>query len=284
MSVSHFLHFGYCVKSNNVKPKQDKGCDDRSAKVLDAVDANIAVLNSEGVIVSTNKGWRQFASNNRRVDGTLPMQTEVGANYLTACSAASGYASENAMLVYEGIRAILDGKKRHFSHEYPCHSPDRQRWFLMKVKSLPQTRPREVVVTHIDITDRHIAESGLLNKQRELNTALLDLQVMAEKIQKSLSGSILPGANDLLLTTSSQPEPGSNLIDSLSKREIDVLSGLVRGERNLTIASRLQLSPKSVSTYRARIFEKLKVDSTAQLLRLVSSTSALEYLCAQRSS
>ena len=106
---------------------------DRALRVLDAVDANIAVLDSEGCIISTNKGWRNFSASNRQLDGSLPRHVAVGANYLAACSEAVGDASENAMLVYEGIRAVIDGRKRQFAHEYPCHSPDRQRWFLMKV-------------------------------------------------------------------------------------------------------------------------------------------------------
>jgi DNA-binding NarL/FixJ family response regulator len=57
---------------------------------------------------------------------------------------------------------------------------------------------------------------------------------------------------------------------SLSKREMEVLSGIVRGERNSAIASRLKLSRKSISTYRSRIFEKLKVDSNAQLVALMA--------------
>lgn len=49
--------------------------------------------------------------------------------------------------------------------------------------------------------------------------------------------------------------------------------GLVRGERNSEIASRLRLSRKSI-TYRSRIFEKLKVESNAELVSLISRASA----------
>ena len=64
-------------------------------------------------------------------------------------------------------------------------------------------------------------------------------------------------------------------MDSLSKREMDVLSGLVRGERNSAIATRLSLSRKSVSTYRSRIFEKLGVDNNVELVTLVSRIGGL---------
>ena len=79
----------------------------RALRVLDAVDANIAVLDSEGCIVSTNKGWRSFSASNCHLDGSLPRQVAVGANYLKVCSEAVGESSENAMRVFEGIRAVI---------------------------------------------------------------------------------------------------------------------------------------------------------------------------------
>jgi len=264
------------LKTVHQQAKQNSAADDRSAKVLDAIDANIAVLDSAGFIISINKGWREFAGSNPLLDGSHPRQVAIGANYLDACSAAKGNASENAMLVHDGIRAVIDGRKRDFSHEYPCHSPDKQRWFLMKVKPLPRSKPREVVVTHIDITDRHLAETKLLNKQRELNTALLQLQEMTEKIKVSLGGQQLAVFPNLSYGQQNQPQGESDLVKSLSRREMEVLAGLVRGERNSAIASRLQLSRKSITTYRSRIFEKLKVENNVQLVAIISRTGALK--------
>ena len=239
-------------------------------RVLDAIDANIVVLDSNGLIVSTNKGWRNFAANNLLADGSLPRQVEVGANYLDVCSGADGDSSDNAMRVFEGIKAVLDGKKKAFSHEYPCHSPDQQRWFLMKVKALPRSSPREVVVIHIDITDRYLAELQLRNKQQEFNMALLQLQELAERIKHSLGPKSYSIAPNALISLQPNNQNQSDLLKSLSARELEVLSGLVRGERNSAIAARLQLSRKSISTYRSRIFDKLKVDSNAQLVALIS--------------
>lgn len=261
---------GYFMKAEGRNTKPRAGNIDRSARVLDAIDANIAVLDKQGFIVSTNKGWNTFAANNRLSDGSLPRQIEVGANYLSVCSGATGESSENAMLVHEGIRAVLDGRKKGFIHEYPCHSPDQQRWFLMTVKPLLRSKPREAVVTHIDITDRRLAEIRLRNKQQELSTALLQLQEMAERIKALLGGMPSPS-----FTVINPPQEVSERLKSLSRRELEVLSGLVRGERNSAIAARLELSRKSVSTYRSRIFEKLKVENNAQLMAIISRTGAL---------
>jgi DNA-binding NarL/FixJ family response regulator len=53
----------------------------------------------------------------------------------------------------------------------------------------------------------------------------------------------------------------------LSKREYEVFSFLVDGMRPKDIAKMLQISPKTVDTYRANIMRKLEVDGIAGLVR-----------------
>jgi DNA-binding CsgD family transcriptional regulator len=260
------------VKTVSQQRKPASADGDRFARILDAIDANIAVLDSAGFILGINKGWSEFAASNPLSDGSLPRQVEIGANYLQTCATATGEASENAQLVYEGIQAVIAGNKRSFSHEYPCHSPKKKRWFLMKVKPIARSKPREVVVTHLDITDRYVAEMRLVAKQQELNAALWQLQDMAEKIKASLGGRQFSVPAPAPLSLNDHQLAESERMKSLSNREMEVLSGLVRGERNSAIASRLNLSRKSISTYRARIFEKLKVNSNVQLVALMAGS------------
>lgn len=51
----------------------------------------------------------------------------------------------------------------------------------------------------------------------------------------------------------------------LSEREFQVMSGMARGVPPATIADVLGLSVKTVSTYRARILEKLRMRSNAEV-------------------
>lgn len=51
----------------------------------------------------------------------------------------------------------------------------------------------------------------------------------------------------------------------LSAREFEVMTAIAGGESPALIANRLGLSVKTVSTYRARILEKLKMRSNAEL-------------------
>jgi DNA-binding NarL/FixJ family response regulator len=54
--------------------------------------------------------------------------------------------------------------------------------------------------------------------------------------------------------------------DALSEREREVLQLIAEGHSNKETASLLSISPATVETHRARIFEKLGVHNTAELV------------------
>ncbi len=64
--------------------------------------------------------------------------------------------------------------------------------------------------------------------------------------------------------------PGSDKspFDSLSQRELQVMLMVTQGQKIQEIADKLCLSPKTVSTYRYRLFEKLDVKSDVELTHL----------------
>ncbi len=64
--------------------------------------------------------------------------------------------------------------------------------------------------------------------------------------------------------------------DALSEREMQVLMMFVRGNKVREISKMLNLSPKTVSTYRYRVFEKLGVKNDAELTRLAMRHGVLE--------
>jgi DNA-binding NarL/FixJ family response regulator len=53
----------------------------------------------------------------------------------------------------------------------------------------------------------------------------------------------------------------------LSPRELDVLRLFAEGNKIVQIAAALSLSPKTVSTYRERLLDKLKLHTTSDLIR-----------------
>ena len=92
--------------------------------LIDSLPAHIAVLNRQGIIVSVNNGWRQFADANALGDP----EYGVGRSYLAVCHAALENDAEDARGIGLGIAAVLEGTAASFTTEYPCHAPSADRW------------------------------------------------------------------------------------------------------------------------------------------------------------
>ncbi len=126
--------------------------------VLDSLSDNIAVLDERGVILAVNRAWSQFALDNGAPQSVIDA---IGVNYFSVCrQAIHGPFSEGAVNAVAGINAVLVGEQSEFRMEYPCHSPDEQRWFLMHVTAL-QDSSIHAVVRHLNITTRKLAELAL---------------------------------------------------------------------------------------------------------------------------
>ena len=137
--------------------------------ILNSVAAEIVVVDRSGVIRAANERWRSFSLENGVEPGKPVRNTEVGGNYLVACAADSDSVSPHGgMNAGNGIRAVLDGALPSFSLEYPCHSPQRKRWFSMVVMPLGQDARDGVAITHTDISALKLAEQALSENEAHL--------------------------------------------------------------------------------------------------------------------
>lgn len=103
--------------------------------------------------------------------------------------------------------------------------------------------------------------AGFLTKDRtsdELAAAIRTVAQGRRYITPTLAGALL----DAMEVGAGRPAH-----ETLSQREFEVLVMLGQGLSVKRIAHRLDLSGKTVSTYRSRLLEKLGVDSTANLIR-----------------
>jgi len=161
--------------------------------VLDSLTAHVCVLGRDGAILQTNEAWKDFARGNAHpafVGG------EVGQNYLDACRRAIADGQSEAPAILKGMTAVMAGREPSFSHEYACHSPEEERWFLMRVSPLKEPslkepslkepslkEPQGVVVSHTDISRR--VKMGL-----ELEHQLFLLGHKQEELE-SLTGKLI---------------------------------------------------------------------------------------------
>lgn len=116
-----------------------------------------------------------------------------------------------------------------------------------------------------------------------------EVQIASRAIKAGASGYVTKDSEpELLLEAIRRVARGSNFIDpllatrlvfdnsqpnretphtSLSNREYQVFLALVSGRSLIDIAGDLKLSPKTVSTHKLRLMQKLGVDSVSELVR-----------------
>ncbi|MGB6019778.1 MAG: response regulator transcription factor [Sulfurimonadaceae bacterium] len=114
--------------------------------------------------------------------------------------------------------------------------------------------------------------SGYLNKtviSSELIKAILKITEGKKYISESLAENLAYGF--------SLEKSSKNPVELLSKREFEILALIASGQAYKEIASKLNLSPKTVSTYRTRILEKLNLSNTSQLLRFAYEQDITNY-------
>ncbi|XZE19601.1 PAS domain-containing sensor histidine kinase [Pirellulaceae bacterium SH449] len=124
---------------------------------LDAVPAQIAVLNKDGVINLTNQAWKDFA-----ITANLTWrQVAEGANYLLACEHAEGLSATEARDIARGIRQVISGECAEFMVKYECVSDGSTRWFLCRGRGYGDQGSERIILVHTDITVLEQAELQL---------------------------------------------------------------------------------------------------------------------------
>ncbi|MBF8778294.1 response regulator transcription factor [Pseudomonas fulva] len=133
------------------------------------------------------------------------------------------------------------------------------------IKRLKQMEPppRIMVLTGqpADLYVRRCLDAGIaafVNKDEDLDAVVFAFKALLKGYstfpQMSVNSNTLESENDRLA--------------SLSNREVEVLRRLARGENNKHIGERMNLSAKTISTYRGRIMDKLKTESLVEMVDL----------------
>jgi two-component system invasion response regulator UvrY len=136
---------------------------------------------------------------------------------------------------------------------------------LRQVKAI-QPRARSLVLTAHPEADYAVrvlraGAAGYLTKDRSL-------EQLVEAIRQVYRGGmyVSPSLGEALAARLGgvEREPAHG---ALSDREFEVLKGLAEGETLKSIAGRMALSPKTVTTYRTRVLQKLGLRGNAELVR-----------------
>jgi DNA-binding NarL/FixJ family response regulator len=166
------------------------------------------------------------------------------------------------------------------------------------VTALELIRVRQPDIAIVDLQLPRLFSLEMIRKSRELQLTTRYLVSAARGDRKSALEALRAGANGFVLKSASAAQLADALrsvsagtvyvspelkfekvfigsrdlrptdpIDSLSSREYQVFRLLIDGVRAKEIAARLDLSPKTVDTYRASLMRKLDIHDVAGLVK-----------------
>jgi signal transduction histidine kinase len=166
---------------------------------FDALLANIAILDSDGLIIAVNRAWERFAYDQGAANNSL------GVNYLAICEATQGEDRVYAVDIAADIRAVLAGQQEGET-EYPCSLPDGLHYYLARVSGFVQEDRRFAVVSHEDITRRKQAELEVHGLNQMLEQRVLDRsrELEARNAELTRVGQILEKNNLALIESNLQ--------------------------------------------------------------------------------
>lgn len=200
------------------------------------------------------------------------------------------YVVEDHSVMREGYIALVDremdldicgetASAREALHEIPEVKPDlaivdlslEQGSGLELIKDL-RAQGEELKILVVSMHDEGLYAQRALNAGAEgYLTKREPSSKVVEAIRQILDGRMYfsEGINEqmILRYLGNNSEKVPSLVGELSDRELEVFEYIGRGLTTREIAEELQLSPKTIGTYRSRVKDKLAIDSNAELRR-----------------
>lgn len=269
--------------------------------IVNSLSAHVAVLDNKGLIVETNRAWKQFAEEN----GMEGASDSLGINYFSVCEAAWESGEQAGKLISLGIRKVLEEELLEFVTQYPCHSPTRRRWYNLRVLPYLSENEHRVIAVHEDVTPIILAQEELKNKELELrqksekleetNVALKvlldhrdrDIVELEQRMTANIRELVLPYVEKLKNSRLGHREqalvdiveshldeivaPFLNRLSSLhlmlTPQEVDVAVLVRQGKSSQDIADVLGVSLSTIGFHRKNLRRKLGLQDRSENLR-----------------
>ncbi len=189
--------------NENHSTAQNSGLEIFDRTIIDSMSANIAIIDKNGVILETNRAWREFAVHNE-LSGP---PDSLGLNYLEVCGRAR--EEETAVKAKQGVQSVILGELNEFTQEYPCITVDGDYWFYMRVTRIEGAGAHSVLIAHENITPLKLSEELIRKREIELaqksrnleevNTALRVLVEQRETDKRELEERVVSNIRQLVI-------------------------------------------------------------------------------------
>jgi len=159
--------------------------------IINSLSEHVAVIDNHGKIIKVNYAWQHFAAMNGCADSA---QVSIGANYIETWDKAAGNTTEEAEAIKTaaGLRALLDESRQEFTLEYPCHSPEEDRWFSLHAVPLYGSHKGAVLIRQ-NITERKQWEARQQGAKTQLELQLAEISALQTLLQEQAIRDPLTG-------------------------------------------------------------------------------------------
>ncbi len=148
------------------KIEELKEAHERQTGILNALPANVVLLNENCKIVAVNESWRKLTNANNL---GIP-RYGIGYNYMTISEKATGVDTATGREITRGVMSVITGAARTFTMEYSCHIQQQKVWFQLIAAPLADKTQKGAVILHIDITSRKLDEQSRHRSDANLRT------------------------------------------------------------------------------------------------------------------
>jgi PAS domain-containing protein len=175
------------------------------AAFLNALPANAALVDQTGMIVEVNAAWRDFAQAN----SLASQNSGPGLSYLDICD-----QSEEGKATAAALRQVLSKQLAEFTYEYPCHSPDRKRWFSLRISALDDPAGPYALLVHTDVSESKVSEARLKRLRRlysvlsRVSEAIVNTSQPEELYETTCRIMVEHGQLSMALVVEADPEAG----------------------------------------------------------------------------
>ncbi|WP_156254637.1 hybrid sensor histidine kinase/response regulator [Sandarakinorhabdus oryzae] len=124
--------------------------------ILEALPAQVALIDHDGVIIAVNGFWDRFLD----LHGRLNPKMMVGGNYLDSCHDLEQALPGTGNAVLAGVRSVLSGQQPQFEIEYAFPKPGDPRPLWIRAIATPILYQDRIgaVITRLDVTERRRIE------------------------------------------------------------------------------------------------------------------------------
>lgn len=151
------------------------------ATILEALPANIAMIDRDGQVLAANSAWESFVADMGGAGAGLM----IGGNFLQACAHASEGMQSGLVQSAAGVSAVLAGDSAVYSTEYACPYESGLKWFGMTVNPFSSGNMTGAVIVHRDISERKEREEQLRKSHEKLQQAYSHLEAAQQQLLQS---------------------------------------------------------------------------------------------------